>query len=106
MPADLGLFLDDPEPKFRAAAPHPGPRRPAADAAAVGVGRRLAAQGLDDVVVVERMTEAVDRGGLVTRLLDLLVVCVPVSELPVLDLVDRHPADPDRSRLTDDRDRS
>src|SRR6188472_2717063 len=72
----------------------------------VGVGLGLAAERLDHVVVVERMPEAVDRRGLVARLVHLGVVRIGVGEAPVLDLVDGYTPDPHGALLADDGDRA
>src|SRR5262245_3420933 len=67
--------------------------------AAVGLGLRFAAQHLDHVVVEQRMAEAVDAGRLVAGFLDAGIVVAGVGELPVLDVVDGDPADPDGAVL-------
>ena len=75
--------------------------------AAVGLRLGLAAQHLDDVVVVQRMAEAVDRGGLRSwRRATCRRPRVRLGEFPVLDLVDRHAADAHRALLAEDRDRA
>src|SRR5690606_9833446 len=55
--------------------------------AAVGFRLGFAAQGADDVVVVQGVAETIDRGGLVAGVANLGVIGVFVGEFPVLDLV-------------------
>mmetsp|Transcript_39198 Transcript_39198/g.92169 ORF Transcript_39198/g.92169 Transcript_39198/m.92169 type:complete len:295 (+) Transcript_39198:544-1428(+) len=74
--------------------------------AAIGLGVGFTAQGQDDVVVVQRVAEAVDRGGLVAGIGDLGIHRVRCLELPVLDLVDRQPANTHRAALTQQGDRA
>src|SRR5690606_21019706 len=64
---------------------------------AVRLRFRLSAQDIQYVGVIERMAEAVDRRGLVTRRQRLLVLRTLVLELPVRDLADRDAAHPDRA---------
>src|SRR5580765_4510650 len=60
---------------------------------AVGLRLGLPTQGLDHVLVVQRVPEAVNRGGLVARGGDVLIPRTAVRKLPVLDLGDRDAAD-------------
>src|SRR5262249_16390231 len=70
--------------------------------APVGLGLHLAAQSADDVVVIERMSEPVDRGGRVARIAYLRVIVLRFRELPVLNVVDRDSADAHRALLAED----
>ena len=67
------------------------------------LGFGLAAQRAEHVFVVQRVAEAVDRGGLVARLLHAGVLGPRLGEFPVLDLVYRQAADAHRPRLHVDR---
>ena len=62
--------------------------------ATIGLRLRFATQHVDHVVVVQRVAEAVHRGGFVTGLANLVVVRVRFGEFPMLNLVHRDAADP------------
>lgn len=56
--------------------------------AAVSFGFGFALQDIDDIFVIEGMTETIDGGGFVVGILDGLVVIALVGEFPLLNVVD------------------
>ncbi|MNT05955.1 hypothetical protein D3C72_1406020 [compost metagenome] len=74
--------------------------------ASVGLGFAFAAQHADDVVVIQRMAETVDRGGLVVGFADLGVIGLLVGELPFVDAVDGHAAHAHSALFAEDGDRA